>query len=226
MPQVLEALSKQTFKDFEVIAVDDNSTDKTVEFLKTFQDKLDVKIYQLPKKFSYAYSCNFGAEKASGEIIGYLSGHSVPIFNDYIKSGLKYFASPKIAGVFGTCMTLENASTTEKIYYSSLMGRKIRTFVIEHSKAVAISKPRIGLLGNTNSLMRRKLWQVYNFSEEMAEGGEDVDWAFHFLNKGYVFVKDPRMTVKHSHGIGFKKFIKQHQHWLKIHRQALRRNGY
>jgi rhamnosyltransferase len=89
LPQALNALCKQTFEDFEIIAVDNESTDKTKQILDSFKNKLSIKVINLPaNKFNYVYACNLGAQHSTGEIIGYLSGHSIPILNNYISRTL------------------------------------------------------------------------------------------------------------------------------------------
>ena len=65
LPRLLKSLKKQTFKEkFEVIVVDNNSTDKTVSVAKSFNAKVVVE-----KNQGYAQSCNRGFFAAKGEII-------------------------------------------------------------------------------------------------------------------------------------------------------------
>ena len=40
--ECLESLKKQTFTDFEVLCVDDDSDDRTVDIIKGYADKIDV----------------------------------------------------------------------------------------------------------------------------------------------------------------------------------------
>jgi glycosyltransferase involved in cell wall biosynthesis len=42
----LESLTHQTFQDFEVILIDDGSTDKTVKVAKTFESSFPLTILQ------------------------------------------------------------------------------------------------------------------------------------------------------------------------------------
>ena len=46
----LGSIAKQTYKNFEVIFVDDMSTDKSVEKAETYKDKMNIKIIQLKQK--------------------------------------------------------------------------------------------------------------------------------------------------------------------------------
>lgn len=46
----LSSIAQQTYKNFEVIFVDDCSTDKSVEIAKTYKDKMNIKIIELKQK--------------------------------------------------------------------------------------------------------------------------------------------------------------------------------
>lgn len=60
---LLNALIKQTFKDFEVIIVDGNSQDKTAKVAEKFARKLDLRVLRL-KRRGISFQRNTGAKKA------------------------------------------------------------------------------------------------------------------------------------------------------------------
>lgn len=207
--QVLAMLTKQSEADFEIIIVDSGSTDQTLEIAKSFEDKLDIKSYSItPDQFTYPQACNFGAEKSSSDYLLYLSGHSIPVGSDWLASALADFDNNKVAGVYGPVYPLDNASIWEKmLYFSGFLKVRKKT----------ITKVRMGVLGNTNAVIRKDLWQQYHFDEKnYADGGEDGDWARHFLNLGYKIIFEPKFSVRHSHGLNLIRFIRQYRHWLKL----------
>lgn len=70
LKEALDALINQTFKDFELIIIDDNSSDGSQEILKKYTYDKRVKLYLLEKNTgSYVYSSNIGASKAISEYI-------------------------------------------------------------------------------------------------------------------------------------------------------------
>lgn len=68
----LESVLNQTFTDFEVLCVDDGSTDKTFDIIKKYSEK-DGRIIPLknPKK-GVSYARNFGIDNSKGEYIGFV----------------------------------------------------------------------------------------------------------------------------------------------------------
>lgn len=67
--QAVESALNQTYTDYEIIVVDDGSTDNTRDLLDDYRDRLNY-IYQEHKGVSTAR--NLGIEKAKGELIAFL----------------------------------------------------------------------------------------------------------------------------------------------------------
>lgn len=74
MNECLNSLEKQTFKNFEVIIIDDCSTDDTYEQLNNYRknSKLNVKLFRNSKNIGPGPSRNFGIKVAMGKYITFL----------------------------------------------------------------------------------------------------------------------------------------------------------
>lgn len=68
----LESLKKQTYPDFEVIVVDNGSTDGSVSFLKAKYSSF-ILLIELPKNTGFDYATNIGITHAKGEFIATLN---------------------------------------------------------------------------------------------------------------------------------------------------------
>jgi len=206
LSQVLQKISKQTVSNFEVIIVDDNSTDKTLQIA----EKFGCRIIGVPVgKFSHPYSCNLGASRARGKYLVFLNGHSIPVSNYFLEKGLKNFQDKKVAGVYCYPIPHKDATLTDRILHLAgyLIGRK---------KFIA-NKKQSGLLGTTNAMIRKDLWQRYNFPNiNDGWGGEDTIWARYYIEKGYNIVHDPGLQVRHSHHLKLKDFWWQIANWKKM----------
>lgn len=71
LPGLLNDLSKQTEKDFEVIVADGYSKDKTKAVISQFKKKLRIKFYQT-KLTNVSSQRNYGANKSAGKYIVFL----------------------------------------------------------------------------------------------------------------------------------------------------------
>ena len=92
----LESIFSQSYEDFEVILVDNNSTDGTVKKAKNWPVKL-LKI----DKFLPGDAINQGIRKSSGDIIICLSAHCIPTSKKWLSSLIKPLDDQSIAGVYG-----------------------------------------------------------------------------------------------------------------------------
>ncbi len=68
----LESLINQTYKNLEIIVVNDGSTDSTAEIIKEYQKKDDRIVLVNTKNHGVSHARNIGIERATGEYIGFV----------------------------------------------------------------------------------------------------------------------------------------------------------
>ena len=105
----LDAVFNQEYKDFEVILVDNQSTDQTIEKAKKYPIHL-VSI----KDFLPGKAINMGISKSSGKIIVVLSGHCIPVTNKWLENLIHDLEDPKVAGVYGRQEPMSFSSDNDK----------------------------------------------------------------------------------------------------------------
>lgn len=83
LKRCLDSLVRQTYENFEIILVDDGSTDKSADLILEYTQKYS-NIYAYYQKNQGASSArNFGMEKAEGEYICFVDGDDY-IYEDYV----------------------------------------------------------------------------------------------------------------------------------------------
>ena len=84
LEECIKSLHAQKFKNYEHIVIDGGSTDKTIEIIKKYEDKID---YWCQKKDKGIYDAfNLGMKLATGKYIGFLNSDDVyePNAFDYL----------------------------------------------------------------------------------------------------------------------------------------------
>lgn len=88
----IDSLLKQTYQDFELIIIDDGSTDQTEEFIRNTYNKYlsdeKIRYIKLDKNYGVSFARNVGLENVKNEWVGYLDSDNemLPIFlEDFAK---------------------------------------------------------------------------------------------------------------------------------------------
>ena len=93
----LDAVYKQNYNNFEVILVDNKSTDTTVQKAKSFPIDKVVNI----DEYIPGRALNVGVESSKGDYIVCLSGHCIPTNNNWLRNLVQALEEePKAAGVY------------------------------------------------------------------------------------------------------------------------------
>jgi CMP-N-acetylneuraminic acid synthetase len=179
----LEAISRQTLKDQEVILVDNQSVDKTVA--KALQ--YDVRLVTIDK-YRPGAAINRGIEASFGEIVVCLSGHCIPVDEYWLENLVRELDDEKVAGVYGR---------QEPLAFSTDMDKRdlLITFGLDRREQVKDS-----FFHNANSAFRRSTWERFPF-DETASNIEDRLWASEVQADGFKIVYEPSASVYHYHGI-------------------------
>ena len=98
--KTIQSVLNQTFKNFEYIIVDGNSTDKTVNIIKSFQDNR-IKIFSEPD-LGIADAMNKGIKKSRGKWIHILNSDDYYFSNNSLLKASK-FLNEKFTNYFGIC---------------------------------------------------------------------------------------------------------------------------
>lgn len=197
--KVLETLFMQSRLDFEVIIVDNESEDRTLEIIKSWPIR---KVISVPRKdYNHSYALNLGINEGWGELAGIVNGHCLPVSRTWYQDAMKNFADEKIVAVTGHYTALPDGDISEKL---GDLHFDLSRLEKEHD---------CKWMTNTNTIIRKDNWREYPF-DEMLEECEDYDWACEMLARGFDVVKDPKFNVYHSHGgIGRSVFEDRVARW-------------
>jgi rhamnosyltransferase len=193
----------------QVVVVDNGSTDETPQLI---QDYGVTSVWLDQKEFTYPKSLNLGIAAAIGDIIVTFSGHCLPVHRDWLETVVRHFEDPQIAGIYGPVCPESDSPLFEKI------TGKLAIWRLQFKGVTKQKREQLGLLGATNSAIRRSLWQDHNYNEAWAAGAEDSEWGRWAIDHKYNILFDPHFLVIHSHYLTFIKMIKQQHLWRRLKR--------
>ena len=179
--QCLESIYKHTSEPFELIIVDNNSTDETVTYLKS---QPDIKTIFNEKNQGFARGCNQGYEISTGDTILFLNNDTV-VTENWLANMLRLLYSNEKIGLVGP--VTNNISGNQQIAasYQDLSG--LDDFARGHYKWNAHCHRRVLRLVGFCLLVKRKvLDEIGVFDERFGFGNyEDDDLCLRAVNNGW-----------------------------------------
>lgn len=176
--RTIDLLENQTI-ECELIVVDSGSSDGTRDIARN----KGARVIEIPADdFTFGGSLNTGTEAATAPIVVALSAHAFPTHDRWLEAMVNAFDHPKVACAVGGRRHPDGGE---------IDGR------LEQDAELARRHPWSGY-SNAAGGYRRELWQQYPFRPDMP-GTEDKEWAWHWLQQGYVCVIAPDLKVDHDH---------------------------
>jgi teichuronic acid biosynthesis glycosyltransferase TuaG len=115
--ETVESVLNQTYKNFEIIVVDDESTDNTVSILEDLSKK-DKRItyYQIPHNGRPSVPRNYGVEKSNGKYIAFLDADDIWVKNKLEKQIAEFEKHPDYILVYSMSVTFGDVNIFSPYY--------------------------------------------------------------------------------------------------------------
>ena len=179
----LRSVFRQSYKNIEVIIVDNKSTDHTVERSKSFA----VKVVSIDEFFP-GRAINDGIRVSSGDYIVCLSAHCIPVNEFWLEKLIQDIEDQKVAGIYGR---------QEPLSFSSDIDKRDLLTVFGLDKKIQVKD---SFFHNANSAFRKDIWQKFPFDENISNI-EDRVWGEKVISEGLRIIYEPQASVYHWHGI-------------------------
>ena len=200
--ELLESLTKQTLKDFEVIIVEDGSIKPCKDVCEKYANILDLHYYA-KENSGPGQSRNYGAERSNGEWLIILDS-DVVLPEDYLEAVEKSLASSTSIVAWGGPDAAHPSFTPVQKAISYSMTSFFTTGGIRGGKA-KLDKfyPRSFNMG-----IRRDVYLKLEGFTKM-RFGEDIDFSYRIVEAGYMPRLFPEAWVWHKRRTDFRKFFRQ-----------------
>ncbi len=199
--ELLSSLCTQTFKDFEVIIVEDGSSVPCAEVVRRYDGRLDVHYYAKPNS-GPSQSRNYGVERAKGEYVIILDsdvvlpeGYLRAVDDELLRQPCDAFGGPDRAhSSFTPTQKAINYAMTSFFTTGGIRGGK---------KKMDKFYPRSFNMG-----VRTEVYRALNGFSNM-RFGEDIDFSTRIFKGGYACRLFPDAWVWHKRRTDLRKFFRQ-----------------
>lgn len=178
--ECLESVFLQTYSEIEVICVDNNSSDKTVELLQQYEAQGKIKLLK-EEKAGASSARNKGLSVANGDWIQFLDADDL-LLPEKIKHQLALINGNKeVAFIAGAC------------YKQTVEGKRTATVLAETDRFKALFTTS---LGNTcsNLFNTDKLRTIGGWNEAL-KSSQESDLMFRLLKKEYLVLFDQKLLT-------------------------------
>jgi glycosyltransferase involved in cell wall biosynthesis len=195
--RTIDSIIAQTFKDFEVILIDDGSTDNSHEIIQLYTDER-IKKFVYSQNLGLTPRYNEAISRASGNFLSNLDTDDV-IHPEKTTKQLACFDSDPTLGVVGSYINLIDEHDQPHAQADQMEGMINRPYDFNHPAAWAVQN----MLVRSSTMMRRQLHESVGPNELGMLRAPDYDLWTRGLQAGFRFHVIPeRLTDYRLHSAG------------------------
>lgn len=199
--ELLESLAKQTYKNFDILMIEDGSTQDCSNIVKSYSNELDIK-YHFKANSGPGDSRNVGMSMATGDYLIFFDSDCIipPQYFEEVEKQLKEtpfdaFGGPDSAHPdFSKFQKAVSYAMTSIITTGGVRGKKSKLDKFQ---------PRSFNMGISKEVYKK----VGGYID--VTPGEDPDLSYRIMNAGFKVGLIENAYVFHKRRIDFSKFIKQ-----------------
>lgn len=216
--RLLPSLASQTYRKLEVIAIDNNSTDRSIELISNYFP--NAKILKNAENLGFAYAVNQGISISSGEFILLLNPDTVlkENFIEILVKGIK--EHPEVGGVCGKLLTEDGKRIDSTGIFFTPFMRHFDRGQGEESEKYNEEVYVFGVSG-AGALFRRKMLEEVKIDGEYFDTSffayrDDADLSWRAQLMGWKFLYLPSAIGFHRRRVfpgkrkGLPSFINMH----------------
>jgi GT2 family glycosyltransferase len=204
----LTSITSQTYRNYEILVVDNDSTDGSVEYIE--RNFPSVRIIQNSQNEGFARACNNGMLCSRGEYIAVLNS-DMELDKHWLEELTKPLQNKNIAATTAKALFFDDR---EKINYAGGAVNFLGFAFPKHfkdSKDIDLEHETTEYMAGGLSCLRRKvLDKVGLFDEDFFMYFEDVDLSYRIRAAGYKLILAPKAIVYHK--ADFKKMKDKFYH--------------
>jgi len=208
IPALISGLINQSFKNFEVVFVDDHSTDKTAELLAYYSTLLPESRIILNAGRGKKQALATGISITKGELIVSTDADCIPDFS-WIETIISFYQKNKCDLII--CPVAMKANDT---FFQQLQALEFTSLVASGAGAVGAGMPI--MCNGANLVFTKEIWQKCRNDLKTSELSGDDMFLLHSVKKHHGdirFLKSSGAVVSTLPAQDVKFFIRQRTRW-------------
>lgn len=199
--ELLDSLTQQTFKNFEVLIVEDGSTNTCQSVVDSLRDTLNIQ-YFFKENSGQGFTRNFGFERAKGDyFVVFDSDCLIP--PGYFETVDKYLNANRVDAFGGPDAAHESFTTLQKAISYSMTSPFTTGGIRGNKKHVGTFHPRSFNMGISREVFETT--KGYNLTRM----GEDIEFSIRIINEGFSTALIEDAFVYHKRRTSISQFYKQ-----------------
>ncbi|MGH9341333.1 MAG: glycosyltransferase family 2 protein [Acidobacteriota bacterium] len=216
--ECLRSLLAQSYPKLEVWIIDNGSTDRSAETVKSFTDKR-IRFCPLGKNLGFARANNFAIRQARGQLIALLNNDAMAA-PDWIEKLVSAIRTSPGAGMCASKILFHDTAIIDKAGHLMYPDGQNRGRGTGEQDLGQYDQPEEGFFADGCAALYRKqmLEEVAGFDEDFFAYGEDADLGVRGQWLGWKCLYVPEAVVFHRHSSTSGRFSAQKIYWVERNR--------
>jgi GT2 family glycosyltransferase len=195
----LDALAQQDYKgDWEVLVVDNGSTDDTVEVAKAYADRLpSLRIIDASSRRGVSHARNCGARSADGELI-LICDADDRVRSSWVRRMAETSRSYDLIGGYLDTRSLNDVET--RSWRNPFSPSSLPTGMLDHLPFA---------VGANVGVTRECFEAIGGWREEYVCGGDDIDFSWRAQQAGFRLGMAPGAVIDYRYRAGLRALYRQ-----------------
>ena len=190
LSEAIESILNQTFKDFELIIINDGSTDNSLEIIKKYKAQDERIVLISRENRGLVYSLNEGIEKAEGKYIARMDADDISLENRFSKQ-FEVLEDNTDIDIVGCDYQLIDKN-------SNVVGK---TIVPKTEKDILLTLCYSVPFAHPSVMIRKSIFQYHKYEESPAE--DYLLWSRVYKKNNFFNIGKPLLKYRYHYGESF-----------------------
>lgn len=199
--ELLESLTRQTYRHFEVLIVEDGSIHKCEQVVEKYSDKLHITYFYKPNS-GQGFSRNFGFERAKGDYLVVFDSDCI-IPDNYFEAVEKHLNKHQLDAFGGPDRAHDSFTAVQKAISYSMTSFFTTGGIRGGKKRMGVFHPRSFNMG-----ISREVYQKTK-GYKITRMGEDIEFSIRIIKLGFKTGLIEDAYVYHKRRTSLSQFYRQ-----------------